>query len=57
MSKVEILQDDECEMLKIKVNGIHFFEGNYWDFNLLLDLPSLLKQLDIEVIEKEYSYE
>lgn len=32
MNKIEILEDECCEMRKVLVDGVVVLEGNYWDF-------------------------
>lgn len=55
--KICILQDDNCEMLDISINGKGFFHGNYWDFHFPEDLIDLFKKLDVEVYLREKDYD
>lgn len=58
MSKsVEFRVDESCEMLAVYIDGKCWREGNYWDFDFVRDVPSLLDKLGIENYEEEYSYE
>ena len=57
MSKVKLYTDDDCEMLKVEVNGEHYSEGNYWDFDFQADLIKILCKLGVSVEVEDYEYE
>lgn len=57
MSEVVIRRDEDSEMMEILVDGKLVFEGNFWDFNIYLTLPSLLEATGVTVVEEDYEYE
>lgn len=56
MSIVRIQRDDDYEMVRIYVDDVLKFEGNYWD---LSDdtWVGILKYCNIKVVETNYNYE
>jgi hypothetical protein len=47
--KVDFLVDNNSEMLEVIVNGRTVAFGNFWDFDYMRDVPSLLRELGINV--------
>ena len=57
MTKSVLLKtDDGSEMAELYINGKLWREGNFWDFNLIEDLPSILEKLGIECTEEDYKW-
>jgi hypothetical protein len=57
MTKSVLLKtDDSSEMAELYINGKLWREGNFWDFNLIEDLPSILEKLGIDCEEENYEY-
>jgi hypothetical protein len=56
MPKVVFYKDNDNEMLRIEVDGKHFIEGDFWDFDFANDCEELLQMLGIEVELKNYIY-
>ena len=58
MAKKEVLfrVDNDSEMLEVYINDGCVMSGNFWDFNFVTDVPSLLDKLGIANYEEEYSY-
>lgn len=58
MSKKEVMfrVDNDSEMLEVYINDDCVMSGNFWDFNFVTDVPSLLDKLGIINYEEEYSY-
>lgn len=58
MAKKEVLfrVDNYSEMLEVYINDDCVMMGNFWDFNFVTDVPSLLDKLGIINYEEEYSY-
>jgi hypothetical protein len=57
MTKSVLLKtDDGSEMAELYINGKLWREGNFWDFSLIEDLPSILEKLGIECTEEDYKW-
>jgi len=57
MTKSVLLKtDDGSEMAELYINGKLWREGNFWDFSLIEDLPSILEKLGIDCEEENYEY-
>lgn len=58
MTKKEVLfrVDNDSEMLEVYINDDCVMSGNFWDFNFVTDVSSLLDKLGITNYEEEYSY-
>lgn len=57
--KVSILVDYNSEMLSIEIEGADRggFYGNFWDFDRIGGIISILKGLDVEVVLEEKPYD
>lgn len=56
MTMVTISDDQDCEMLRITVDGSMVFEGNYWDFGPEV-MGEILTKAGIVCEEDTYEYE
>lgn len=56
MSNVEILTDEDCEMIKILINGEECFIGNYWDLSTDVWV-SIMQKAGVTVSERGFTYE
>lgn len=57
LPKIEINIDNDCEMFEIKIDEIHYFYGNFWDFSAPEDLIDLLSRFGDVVVDREWEYE
>lgn len=57
LNKINILKDDECNMMRIELEGQCLFEGNEWEFPKDGDLAGFLRKVGFSVTEEGYSYE
>lgn len=55
-NKVVFKKDESCNMLSVWINDECWYEGNYWDFDFMDDVPTLLDVLGIENEEENYTY-
>lgn len=57
--KIQIYEDETCEMVRIDVDGKCVFEGNFWDLPSVSGsgLSELLDKLKVEHELFEYTYE
>lgn len=56
-NKINIFTDDNSDMMRIDLEGVNVFEGNYWDFPTDGDLAEFLRKLGFSVTEEGYEYE
>lgn len=57
MKKSVLLRTDEnSEILELYIDGKLWREGNFWDFNLIEDLPDILGKLGVDYDEETYEY-
>lgn len=59
MAKIQIMEDEGCEMVRIDVDGECKFEGNFWDLPSTTGsgLSDLLDMLGVEHELSDYEYE
>lgn len=59
MARIQIMEDEGCEMVRIDVDGECKFEGNFWDLPSTTGtgLSDLLDTLGVEHELSEYTYD
>ena len=59
MAKIQIWEDENCEMVRIDVDGECKFEGNFWDLPSTSGsgLSDLLDTLKVEHELGDYEYD
>ena len=59
MSRIQILEDENCEMVQINVDGKCVFEGNFWDLPSTsgAGLSDLLDTLGVPHELDQYTYD
>lgn len=59
MARIQIMEDEGCEMIHSDADGECKFEGNFWDLppTTRTELPDLLATLDVEheILECTYN--
>lgn len=58
MSKsVKFRVDDNSEMLEVYIDDKLVNEGNFWDYDFVRDVPSLLSKLGFDIEVEDYEYD